>query len=72
MRDGIKSRVRQAVVGKNHPSAFPSYTYKYAYRGLVPMEAAVEAMGEEKAQNASMYVSRRSFEDWSFNDAVVC
>jgi salicylate hydroxylase len=55
--DGIKSRVRQVIVGADHPSARPSYTYKYAYRGLVPMEKAVEAIGEERAQNACMHVN---------------
>lgn len=56
--DGIKSRVRQLIVGKDHPSALPSYSYKYAYRGLVPMDEAVEAVGEEKAKNACMHVSQ--------------
>lgn len=55
--DGIKSRVRQIMFGADHPSANPSYTHKYAYRGLVPMEKAIEAIGEEQAQNACMYVS---------------
>lgn len=55
--DGIKSRVRQTMLGEGHPSALPSYTHKYAYRGLVPMERAVQAIGEEKAQNSCMYVS---------------
>lgn len=55
--DGIKSRVRQIMVGADHPSAKPTYTHKYAYRGLVPMEKAIEAVGEERAQNACMHVS---------------
>ena len=55
--DGIKSRVRQLMVGADHPSAKPTYTHKYAYRGLVPMEKAMEAVGEERAQNACMHVS---------------
>ena len=55
--DGIKSRVRQIIVGKDHPSAHPSYTHKYAYRGLAPMEEAMKAVGEELALNACMHVS---------------
>lgn len=55
--DGIKSRVRQHIVGRDHPSAFPSYSYKYAYRAMVPMQKAIEAIGEEKAMNACMHVS---------------
>ena len=54
--DGIKSRVRQILFGKDHPSARPVYTHKYAYRGLIPMEKAVAAVGEERAQNACMHV----------------
>lgn len=54
--DGIKSRVRRIMFGENHPCAHPSYTYKYAYRGLVPMEKAVEAIGEERAKNSCMHM----------------
>lgn len=55
--DGIKSRVRQLMFGEAHPCARPTYTHKYAYRGLIPMEKAIEAVGEERAQNACMHVS---------------
>ena len=55
--DGIKSRVRRAIVGDDDPSTLPSYTHKYAYRGLVPMHEAVAAIGEERAENACMHVS---------------
>lgn len=55
--DGIKSKVRQILVGADHPSAHPSYTHKYAYRGLIPMEQAIAAIGNERAQNACMHVS---------------
>lgn len=57
--DGIKSRVRQVIVGPDHPSAHPVYTHKYAYRGLAPMEQAIEAIGEELALNSCMHVSGR-------------
>lgn len=55
--DGIKSKVRGLIVGEEHPSAAPSFTHKYAYRGLVPMEKATEAIGEELASNSCMHVS---------------
>ena len=58
--DGIKSRVRQIMFGDDHPCAHPTYTHKYAYRALVPMEDAVAAMGDEKAMNSCMHVSTRS------------
>lgn len=58
--DGIKSHVRSSMFGHEHPCARPSYTHKYAYRALAPMDQAVAAVGEEKAKNACAYV-RRSF-----------
>lgn len=54
--DGIKSRVRQLILGEDDPASHPQYTYKYAYRGLVPIEKAVEALGEEAAVNARVHV----------------
>jgi len=54
--DGIKSRMRQILVGDGHLSANPVCTHKYAYRGLIPMKTAVEALGEERAQNACLHV----------------
>ncbi|KAF4981771.1 hypothetical protein FZEAL_2493 [Fusarium zealandicum] len=54
--DGIRSRVRQLLVGADHPSAMPTYSHKYAYRGLVPMDKAIEAVGEERARNACMHM----------------
>lgn len=54
--DGIKSRVRGLLVGEGDPAAVPSFTHKYAYRGLVPMDKAVEAIGEELASNSCMHV----------------
>ncbi|KAH7110673.1 putative salicylate hydroxylase, partial [Dactylonectria macrodidyma] len=56
--DGIKSQVRQCLFGADHPCAFPSYTHKYAYRVLVPMEDAENAIGKEKAQNAGMHMGK--------------
>ncbi|KAF5856122.1 hypothetical protein ETB97_007862 [Aspergillus alliaceus] len=54
--DGIKSQVRQVIVGRDHPSAKPSYTHKYAYRGLVPIDQAIEAVGDELASNSCMHM----------------
>ena len=33
--DGIRSTVRRAIVEEDHPSCVPTYTHKYAYRGLI-------------------------------------
>jgi salicylate hydroxylase len=54
--DGIKSKTRQLIHGLDHPCAQPTYTYKYAYRGVVPMKQAIEAVGEERAMNSCMHL----------------
>lgn len=55
--DGIKSRTRTVLVGEDHPAATPVYTHKYAYRGLIPMQKAIQVLGEERAVNSHMWVS---------------
>lgn len=54
--DGIKSKTRQLMHGPDHPCAQPTYTYKYAYRGVVPMAQAIKAVGEERALNSCMHL----------------
>ncbi|KAK4612055.1 6-methylsalicylic acid decarboxylase atA [Fulvia fulva] len=54
--DGIKSVVRQFVLGKNDPATYPVVSGKYAYRGLVPMEEAAGVLGDELARNSQIYV----------------
>ncbi|KAF5655134.1 hypothetical protein F25303_816 [Fusarium sp. NRRL 25303] len=56
--DGIKSKVRELLVGADHPSSKCSYTHKYAYRGMIPMPQAVEVLGEERALNATMWMGK--------------
>lgn len=73
--DGIKSRTRTIMVGEDHAAAKPVYTHKYAYRGLIPMGQAVQVLGEERAVNASMWVSdrvvRRRISSSNLVDAVL-
>ncbi|TFB01315.1 Salicylate hydroxylase [Trichoderma ghanense] len=56
--DGIKSVCREFVLGKDNPLLQPVFTGKHAYRGLIPMEKAVEAIGEEKARNRYMFIGK--------------
>lgn len=56
--DGIKSRVRAWMMGDDHPSTPPVYTHKYAYRGLIPMDKAIEALGKDNAQNSKMHLGQ--------------
>lgn len=52
--DGIKSRVRQVLLSaKTERDAV--FTGKYAYRGLIPMDQAVAALGDMAASNAQFY-----------------
>ena len=55
--DGIQSVCRSFVL-KDDPLAQPVFTGKHAYRGLIPMEDAVDAIGPEKAQNRFMFLGK--------------
>ncbi|KAI1458685.1 mannitol 1-phosphate dehydrogenase [Annulohypoxylon moriforme] len=52
--DGIKSKTRDILVGEEKVNAV--FSGKYAYRGLVPMEKAVELLGEELAWNCQLFL----------------
>ena len=54
--DGIKSRTRKILLGESHEAANATFSSKYAYRGLVPMGATVNAIGDELARNSQMYM----------------
>lgn len=54
--DGIKSRVRRHIFGPDDPTSYAQYTHKVAYRGLVPMDRAIEVLGEWKANNFHHHV----------------
>jgi salicylate hydroxylase len=45
--DGIRSACRQVLLGPHDKSSKAVYSGKYAYRGVVDMEKAVEAGGKE-------------------------
>ena len=54
--DGVKSSLRRIVLGEDDKAAHACFSGKYAYRGLIPMNKAVELMGDELARNSQMYV----------------
>ncbi|KFY64282.1 hypothetical protein V496_03354 [Pseudogymnoascus sp. VKM F-4515 (FW-2607)] len=56
--DGIKSRTRELLLGQDHEAAHAVFSGKYAYRGLIPMDAAVDALGDELAKNSQMYMGQ--------------
>ncbi|KAF1993287.1 salicylate hydroxylase-like protein [Amniculicola lignicola CBS 123094] len=53
--DGIKSRSREILLGKDDPAASAVFSGKYCYRGLIPMEEATALLGEEVAANSNMF-----------------
>lgn len=54
--DGVKSNLRHIVLGNEDGAAHPSFTGKYAYRGLIPMDKAVSLLGDELARNSVMWL----------------
>lgn len=54
--DGIKSKARTWLLGKDDPAAAAVFSGKYAYRGLIPMDEAVELLGAEVAQNSQLFL----------------
>lgn len=54
--DGIKSLTRKWLLGRDDPAAHAVFSGKYAYRGLIPMDQAVELLGEEVAQNSQLFM----------------
>ena len=60
--DGVHSTVRAHLLGKE--AAKPVYAGSVAYRALVPMEKAVEKLGEEFAQNAFFVCGKGDFRSY--------
>ncbi|KAF2151098.1 putative monooxygenase [Myriangium duriaei CBS 260.36] len=54
--DGIKSTVRRLMYGTDSPISHPHYTHKVAYRTLIPMPAAIEALGNYRATNQHNHI----------------
>lgn len=53
--DGIKSIARGLLLGKDHPHAAPVFSGEYAYRGLIPREAADSIFGHEMLSAGNMF-----------------
>ncbi|BFZ64252.1 hypothetical protein YB2330_005391 [Saitoella coloradoensis] len=54
--DGVRSRTREILLGSSYPRYAPTFTGKYAYRALIPMDRAAAALGDELARNSQMYL----------------
>lgn len=54
--DGIKSFVREYILGKNEPV----FSGSVCHRSMIPMEKATELIGEEHAKNTSIFIAKDS------------
>lgn len=59
--DGLRSRVRQLLLGLGSVTQDLTFSGKYAYRGLIPMDKAVGVLGDYFARNCQMYVGRGAY-----------
>jgi salicylate hydroxylase len=55
--DGIKSKTRQILLGPDNADAKPKYSGEFGYRSLVPMDKAVDVLGEDFAKNGNVNIS---------------
>ncbi|KAK3367572.1 monooxygenase [Podospora didyma] len=53
--DGIKSKIRQLILGADNPASYPHFSHKVAYRALIPMDRVVDALGRFKGFNQHMH-----------------
>ncbi|KAI1391826.1 FAD/NAD(P)-binding domain-containing protein [Hypoxylon trugodes] len=59
--DGIHSRCRRLILGEENPACCASYTNKYCFRALIPMERARPVLGEERTSGGSRTLNRYMF-----------
>ncbi|KAI9666364.1 MAG: hypothetical protein M1821_004300 [Bathelium mastoideum] len=50
--DGIHSSVRKYLLGEHHPATKPQFSGVVGYRAIVSMDAAIQRLGPEFAQNS--------------------
>ncbi|KAI0190849.1 hypothetical protein F4808DRAFT_398805 [Astrocystis sublimbata] len=53
--DGLRSRVRQLMLGEENPASFPRYTGNFCFRSLIPMEKAQKVLSHERTLSRHMY-----------------
>lgn len=58
--DGVHSPTRRFLLGADHPATAPQFTHTVAYRGLIPMDQAREALGSEFAENSIIWASQNN------------
>ncbi|KAK1585903.1 salicylate 1-monooxygenase sala [Colletotrichum navitas] len=58
--DGIKSRVRELILGEGNPASYPHFAHKVAYRCLLPYEACHKVLGDWKGRNFHMHIGPKA------------
>lgn len=53
--DGIRSRIRQVLLGEDNPAAHATYTHRYCFRALVPAAEALRTVPEYRVSTRFMY-----------------
>jgi salicylate hydroxylase len=56
--DGIRSVVRKLLLGEDHAASRAVFAGMYIYRGLLEMDDAIAAVGEELARNSQVYMGK--------------
>lgn len=56
--DGVHSPTRKYLLGADHSATSPQFTHTVAYRGLIPMEDAKQAIGAEYAENSMIWANQ--------------
>jgi salicylate hydroxylase len=59
--DGVKSVSRGLLLGKDHPNVAPVFSGEYAYRGLIPREAADSIFGHDMLGNGNMFCGKDAY-----------
>ena len=54
--DGVRSRVRRIIRGQANDVEDLKFSGKFVYRGLIPMDKAKAALGDDLAGNSQMYI----------------
>lgn len=52
--DGVKSQMRRILLGEGNEASKPVFTGKCCFRGIAPMEKAIETLGEDMATESQM------------------
>lgn len=59
--DGVKSLVRGILLGQDHPEVSPVFSGEYAYRSLLPRDAADRIFGHDTLSNSNMFCGNGAY-----------